>query len=178
MAEPQGHCTAAQRPGEEQGDGVRGRNTSGHYCHQGQDVAELQPYVLLPAWLTLRAGLWESYLASLHLSTSISYVVKWSHQSLPNLVKIWAAHEVLSVNVCSIRYIAHACSYKHTCTYNSFPMDIFCVRNRLMARSEQDYFSGNIVQLLISLPELCCCTIWPPSTIASIENKGNWWAYG
>lgn len=49
----------------------------------------------------------------------------------------------------------------------------FCVRNRLMAKTKQDYFSGNIVQLLISLPELCCCTIWPPSITASLENKGD-----
>lgn len=98
VAELQGHCTAAQRLGEEQGDGVRGRNTSGHYCHQGQDIAEPQPYFLLLAWLILTAGLWGSYLASLHLSTSISYIVKRSHRWLPNLVKIEAAHEVFSVN--------------------------------------------------------------------------------
>jgi len=63
--------------GRRSGDGVRGKNTSGHYCHQGQDIAELQPYVLLAAWLRLRAGLWKSYLASLYLSASIFGLAKW-----------------------------------------------------------------------------------------------------
>lgn len=51
-AEPQGHCTAAHR----QRDGVRCRNNSDRYCHQGQDVAEPQPYVLLRAAALLSAS--------------------------------------------------------------------------------------------------------------------------
>lgn len=67
----------------------------------------LQPYILLLAWLGL-SGTLESYLALLHLSASISDAVKWNHQWSPNLVKIWAANEALSVNVCRICYVAHA----------------------------------------------------------------------
>lgn len=54
------------------------------------------------------SGTLESYLALLHLSASIPYTVKWNHQWLHNVVKIWAAHEAFSVNVCRISYVAHA----------------------------------------------------------------------
>lgn len=53
-------------------------------------------------------GTLESYLALLHLSTLISYAVKWNLQWLPSLVKIWAACEAFPVNVRGICYGAHA----------------------------------------------------------------------
>lgn len=116
------YCSAGTR--RRSGDGVRGRNTSGHYCHRGQDTAELQPNVLLLAWLRLTTGLWESYLAFLYLSTLISGIAKWSHWILPNLEKIRAADEGFSVNVSYMLYctLAFTDIRAHN---NSFPMDIF-----------------------------------------------------
>lgn len=43
--------------------------------------------------------------------------------------------------------------------------------NRISARTELSYFPGNVVQLLISLPELCSLVFWPISMHASTGIK-------
>ncbi|CAI9173484.1 unnamed protein product [Rangifer tarandus platyrhynchus] len=52
------------------------------------------------------------------------------------------------------------------------PQCVLRVSSGISARTELSHFPGNVVQLLISLPELCSLAFWPVSMHASTRIKG------